>query len=480
MSEREPITVSMALGINADAISKVGAIDVTLNCDTNLFIDPLLLTEAADLDFRECASSAYTSKFELVIDLLAASKSEGDAAWRAAEKQLQFHEIHFTHLGYSSGVSGSGFGKGLTSQLLKTAKEVIDLGVTNPDLFVALALIEDGVGADRISDMTTNIIVQCIASFTTQVCSQLGIQRREYKIGPNLFELPPNPLVPSEPLLFVPKDVVRDLPTASDWSSVSSAAQETEELRTRVNAHIGEIWRAKTKKDKREIRDNALRSRQSFETLLEVLHNATGDPYDIKNDRRGEIYPANLRREIATTQPLNLSQYSSRKLMAEDVDEVVKAIIEKFKDLIESKGLWKELWDDKQENARLEKAMQRLFFAVACAYCEANDLDISPESNAGCGPVDFKFSGGASNKVLIEIKRSSNPKIVEAYRSQLDTYRAAEGALKAHYLIVDIGGLTATKMTALSAARSTAIRDGITPSEIVIIDGMPQKSASKR
>ncbi len=43
MAKDEPITLSIAWGIDQDTITKFGAIDVTLNCDTNLFIDPLLL-----------------------------------------------------------------------------------------------------------------------------------------------------------------------------------------------------------------------------------------------------------------------------------------------------------------------------------------------------------------------------------------------------------------------------------------------------
>lgn len=480
VSKSEPITLSMAWGIHADAIATIGAIDVTLNCDTNLFIDPLLLADADDTDFRNCSTAAYEARFHQLIKLLAASNAIDDVAWRAAKRQIAFHEVPYTHLGYSSGTGGSGFGTALSGSLLTTAKQVVDLGVTSPDLFVALALFEDGVGADRISDMTTNIILDCLARFTTEACNRIGTGTRTFKLGDKKYELPPNPLKETEPLLLVPKDIVRDLPIASDWRSVASAAQETQDLRDRVNAHIGEIWRAKTRKDKQAVRDNALRSKRSFETLLEVLRNAADAPYDIKNDQRGEIYPADVRQRIARDEPLDLLGYSKRALTLNDVDEVAKAIIVQFKSLIENKGLWKELWDDKHEYARFEKAIQRLFYAVASSYCHANDLDISPESDNGAGPVDFKFSAGASAKVLVELKKSSNSNLVDAYTKQLDAYKAAEGAMRAHYVIIDIGGLTPQKMRGLSEARSAILKTGSPASEFVIVDGTPQKSASKR
>lgn len=476
----EPITLSMAWGVNSDVISAIGAVDVTLNCDTNLFIDPLLIAEASDSAFRDCATAAYEGRFHQLIELLAASTKPEDAAWRAARRLLSFHEIPYTHLGYSSGSGGSGFGKGLSGNLIATAKEVIDLGVDNPNLFIALALFEDGVGADRISDMTTNIIIDCLAQFTTSACNHIGVATAPFNLGGSMYQLPCNPLKASEPILLVPTDVVRDLPVASDWGSVRAAARETEDLREKVNEQIGEIWSAKTRKDKEAIRNSVMRSKRSFETLLEVLRNAADSPYDLNSDHRGEIYPANIRREIAAQQPLDLRNFSARKLSLDEVDEIVTAIIAQFKKLVEDKGLWKELWNEKQTNARLEKAMQRLFYAIALSYCEANDLDISPESDGGAGPVDFKVSAGATAKVLLELKRSSNQKLVEGYTRQLDAYRKAEGAVRAHYVVIDIGGLTAAKTKGLGDARAQAIKVGLAPSEIAYIDGHVQKSASKR
>lgn len=480
MATGEPITVSMAWGIHASKIDAIGAIDVTLNCDTNLFIDPLLLAEAADEGFAECANGAYTARFEKIASLLTASTNANDLAERSAKNLLKFHEIPYTHLGYSGGTSGSGFGTVLTDNLTANAKQAIALGVRDPDLFVALSLFEIGVGADRISDMATNIIVDCLAAFTLRGCKQLGVATKAFKVAAKIYELPPNPLNPKEPILLVPKDIVRDLPIAADWTSVGQVAQETTDIKDRVSAQIGEIWKAKTRKEKDETLRRALENKSSFELLLELIHAAAAEPYDIKNDHRGEIYPAELRRQIAATEPLELTAYSKRHLSLEEARDIVGKIIYQFKSLIEMKGLWKELWNEKATRARLEKAMQRLFYAVAVAYCEANDLDISPESDAGCGPVDFKMSNGSRIKILAELKRSSNPRLVDGYTKQIEAYKGAENATRAFYIIIDIGGLTSAKMHGLSEAKSAQATEGKHASEIVIIDGNPQKSASKR
>jgi hypothetical protein len=476
----EPVTLSMAWGVDAEILDKAGVIDVTLNCDTNLFIDPLLLDEASDTDFRACATRAYEQRFSQLIDLLVASKREGDVAWRAAERHLSFHEIPFTHLGYSSGTSGSGFGSKLSGHLLVVAKEVVDLGVVNPDLFMALALFEGGIGADRISDMTTNIVVDCLARFTHVVATSLGRALAPFTLAGIAYKLPPNPMNAKEPLLLVPKDIVRDLPIAADWDAIASAAQETQDLKDRVNQHVGELWRARTVREKNEVLKTAMSSKKSFDFLLDLVRSAVDEPYDVRSDHRGEIYPAEIRKQIAQREPLDLVQYAGRALTLDEVDAVVVAIIAQFKRLIEDKGLWRECWNPGHSVARLEKAMQRLFYAVATSYCDANGLDISPESDGGSGPVDFKISAGSNSKVLVELKRSKNSNLVGAYTEQLDAYLRAEGALRAHYLIVDVGNLTPARIAGLSTARNAILNTGKPVPSWVVVDAMPQASASRR
>jgi len=484
MLRLEPITFSAAFGLPSAAVLRAGAVDVTLNCDTKLFVDPLLLAEATDKKFRRCASAAYQKRFEFVIKLLKASKAEGDKAWRAAKRELSFPEMRYTHLGYSGGRTGSGFGSLLTDGLVKSAKEVIELGIEDPDLFVALALFEDKVGADRISDMTTQIILPCLVSFTQDVAKALGVPLREFTINelPNLkLELPLNPCLDGkEPVLLVPHDVVRDLPVASDWDSVGSAARETQDIRDRVNAQIGDIWSANTKNEKKLFRERLVTSKKSFETFLEVLRRAADEPYDIEVDHNGELYPSDVRREIARSYPLDLQAYSARNLSIDEADEVVRSIILQFQRVVETNGLWRLLWNEKLDKPRREKAAQQVFFAVANSYCVANNLDLTPEANAGEGPVDFKMSSGNDSKILVEIKKSSNSALVTGYTDQLEIYKESEQTKRAHYVIVDVGGLNEAKRRGLTQARAAAQANGDPASEIWYVEGTPKESASKR
>lgn len=484
MLKLEPITFSTAFGLSSEQVCAAGAVDVTLNCDTKLFIDPLLLKDCNFREFRDCSTSAYRERFELVIKLISASKKNSDKAWTAARRHLSFPELPYTHLGYSSGPPGSGFGSLLTDSLIESAKMVIDLGVDDPDIFVALALFEENVGADRISDMTSHIILRCLISFTQEVTNSLGIETAAFQIrelGREVFHLPANPTdFPTSPVILVPHDVVRDLPIASDWDSIASVARETQDLRDRVNEHIGDIWAAKTKEQKRIVRSRLVSSRTAVELFLTLLRDAADAPYDIRSDQNGEIYPADLRRAVSEEFPLDLSAFSGQALSSHAAEEVVTKIIEQFRHMIENNGIWSLLWNEKLDRPRREKAAQQVFFATANAYCDANNLDITPEANAGSGPVDFKFSSGSSLRILVEIKKSSNTALVTGYTNQLEIYRRSESTAHAHYVVLDYGSLSPEKKRALEAAHDAARSAGERASKIWYIDASRKLPASKR
>lgn len=103
--------------------------------------------------------------------------------------------------------------------------------------------------------------------------------------------------------------------------------------------------------------------------------------------------------------------------------------------MIEDNQLCKLLYD-KNGKRKHESAAQLLFFGIADAYCSANNLDISPESDAGRGPVDFKVSKGANIKVLVEVKLTSNSKLEKGFTSQLPIYQKSEKSHKGIYLVI--------------------------------------------
>jgi hypothetical protein len=169
----DPILFSEYFGIDPDELDRLDVLNPTLNVDTNLFIDPLLIEHSAHEEIRVGARATYDEHFGTVIKLLLASKNIGDPAWKAAERLLRFPEVKGTCLGYGAeSVSGSGSGAEATASYISTAREIVTLGIDDPDLFVAMSLFEEGVGPDRISDMATNVILPNLLEFNRRVLTE--------------------------------------------------------------------------------------------------------------------------------------------------------------------------------------------------------------------------------------------------------------------------------------------------------------------
>lgn len=64
---------------------------------------------------------------------------------------------------------------------------------------------------------------------------------------------------------------------------------------------------------------------------------------------------------------------------------------------------------------------------------------MSRECNGGRGPVDFKLSRGAIDKVAVEVKLTSNGQLKHGIEKQLPIYMEQENTHRAIYLIIDNG-----------------------------------------
>ncbi len=480
---RNPVRFSDHFGIPDAALARAGVLDPTLNVDTRLFIDPFLIPESAHKEIEREGRAIYEQHFEQVIKLLRVSKQQDDTdvAWRNARRLMNFPEVKWTCLGYGAqSVSGSGSGPFVTNGVMQTAKAVVDLGVDDPDLFVALGVFEEGIGPDRISDMTANVILPALLSFNERVLKSLGVPTKRVPLtlkNGNCYEadLPLNPFETRQtPVILVPADILRNLPIVTDWSDVADAAAKNAALRQKVNRQIADIWRRKTLKDKAELRRWAVSSRSAFETFLELLRGANPKPYDLASDPLGELVWPRIAETIAGEQPFKL--VDPKHADAEAVARVVQEIIGQFQFLLEKRRLSEQLYH--QGRPRPEKAAQRLFFAVAYAYCKANKLDLTPEADTGNGPVDFKMSSGFDGRVLVEIKLSTNPKVVAGYTRQLATYKEAEETTRGFYVVLDVGGM-GRKDERLLALKNREAQAGRPTAEIIIIDGRRRPSASK-
>ena len=474
---RNPSLFSQFFGVDSDELARLSIFDPILNSDTKLFIDPLLLRQSSHKTIRQDAVAAFESYFGDIIKILKYSKAHGDVPWRNAERLFTFREPRETCLGYGDRtIHGSAIGPELRARLMRTAKEIIDLGVNDPELFALLGLLEDNIGADRISDMTTQAVRPALIKFNTKVLPLLKVPTENFRLGGETYPLIRNPFEVDArtPVLLLPKDILRELPIAHDWYDVANAAGRNEELRQRVNKRIGDIWAIRTKKEKDEARRAALSSRQAFEALMEAVGLCDKEPYNPTADPEGHYAWRKLLTQIAEQFPLRIAKPKANTL--EELERIVDTIIEAFIDLVENKGQWYHLWQNGEP--RRERAAQRLFFAVSEVYCKANNIDVSPETDSGGGPIDFKFSSGYDARVLVETKMSTG-RVVHGYQTQLEVYKKAESTMRGKYLVVDVGKM-GQKLEKIIAIKNERAQRSAPTSDIFVVDGRKKLSASRR
>jgi len=478
------ITFADKFGVDENWLQSKGVLNPTIDVDTPLFIDPFLLPESRHQEFSECAFNAYEAHFSEIFTLILKSQSKGDKLWKAALKKFKKSEakgMSGTCLGYAKhSTKGRAFGPVLSQRALEWANEVIELGVKDPELFSSMSVFEEGIGADLISDMVASITLECILKFNNRIYSEieaeLGVKvpRQVVKLDKRDALLPINPMSnDGSPLILLPTDILKHLPMMDDATSLRDVAEENGELRDRVNEHITDIFKIRTKQEKAIIKDRAMENSAAFQTLLDLLKILEKKPYDTVNDPLGLLeWRINAQNAVAFHK-LDIDDDETLPRL-QRIENVVSKIIEQFQTLIEDNRLSRTLYANDQP--RHERYAQLLFYAISVAYCDANDLDISPEADAGAGPIDFKFSTG-KDKVLVEIKLSTNSQIVKGYEKQLEAYKNAEGAAKGHYVVIDVGklGKKWEKLQKIVAENPKFAKH----KKIYLIDGSVKPSASK-
>ncbi|WP_162909595.1 hypothetical protein [Aggregatilinea lenta] len=471
------ISVSDYLGIDAEEFAQTGAFDAILDVDAKLFIDPHLLKDTSAPELQG-SYGKVRHRFIEILKLLEASKKPGDKAWREAAHRFRFPEVQGLCIGYSAqSTSGSGMGEGIRHQLLTTAKLIVDSGIRDPEMFELMGLFEEGVGADRISDMLARIILEDLLTYSERIFSEFGVTRtREIKHGDKQFSLPSNPFN-RWPIILVPMDILRDLPQIFELSDISDVIDTNWTLRQRLNQVIGISWRDARKLKKRDYKDILLHEPEILSHLIVEYRQLPTQKYSFDSDPAGQFLWYRTTRRYANQYPLDLKLVSFPK--PEQVLTVVLAICNQFKQLIENNGLHTLLYrDDACLDPKREEAAQKVFLGIADAYCKANNLDLSPEINSGRGYVDFKISRGYSSRVIVETKLTTNQNLLHGYQKQIGEYQKAEQTNYAVYLVIDVEGGPKKRLEEFSAYIETSRAENEQTPEVLIVYGRRKPSAS--
>ncbi|OXS75076.1 hypothetical protein [Domibacillus enclensis] len=413
--------------------------DPILDIDTKLFIDPFLLFKYSNGHFANCHDKII--KFFNEAFMLAA-KGKGvttNLSYKKLLGMLTFPEVDEICLGYTNkSTKGAGSGIGFSKNIGEAIAKSIQAGLKELDHFEEIGILEEGIGADRISDICGNIIKDEIIKYTKEICERHNVPLEEFKVKHAAFNfqnlrwednkvfLPKNPFN-DNPVLLLPLKILRDLPTINangflDWAWTN----ENELLRTDFNYEV------KNQLKKEDIIRIATERTDLLEEYIKFIKNKGSYPYNLLKDPNG-IYKWYEQSKTYTKQhPINLPVARNTKELA----GFVKVLIEGFRTFIINNSGYKLLWNDNPKKPKKEEASQLLFHGLMKEHCKANNVDFSREVNSGRGPVDFKFSNGYTERVLIEVKRASSTKLEQGLTQQLPQYLTTEGIDIGYYVVI--------------------------------------------
>lgn len=455
--------------------------DPILSLDTKLFLDPFLLYANESEHFigsHEEVVSFFNSAFQMI------ANSGGDKhslSWRKAESLLLFREVEEICLGYTGeGTSGSGSGATFARIIAESLWEAVLAGIQEITHFEEVGILREGIGADRISDATANLLRRRLASYTFDICQHhsIPIETVRYIRGffdvqmenwmPLEAQLPINPYN-GKPVLIIPRRYLRDLPTinADDfWEFCYTNENET--LRTEFNYDISK------RVSKVKIVDIARQYPEIRKKYIQSVEEAKAEPYDFSKDPNSITKWYEATSEYVKSFPLTLHFSSVSEFLS-----IVEKIVDNFKHYVEENRGWNLLWND-DKTPRREATAQDLFLGIVKHYCMASNIDISKEANIGRGPVDFKVSQGYKFRALLEVKLAQNARFWNGIERQLPKYLQTEDVKVGYFLVIVFDDRDVERIEGISECIQKLNRQtGYEIKEIIVDASANPPSASK-
>lgn len=453
-----------------------------LTQDTLLFVDPFAVFKSTDELFKDTYSEMMCF-FQQVFELIAhAGGNKDNLSYKKAESILQFPEENAFCLGYSKIRRGSGTGQLWAKTLASNINAIIAKGVTHISHFEELGIFCTGVGPDRLSDMTTNLLKNRFITYTQRKCNMYDIPMEKVRVKNAYFDseykhwcageflLPINPYKNNSPIILVPKDFLNVLPEINS-DDFQSTIDLSERMRNDFNYEIDRSL------DKEKIAKIAIEHYDLVKEYINIVEKREACSFSElkKKTFRYEWYE--LSKDIVSKKKFDFG-------IIEDDFDFLNKILEftsYFKNFVEIRSGYKLLWNEKRTVPRSEEDVQILFKGILDEHCRANNIDFTREVNQAMGPVDFRFSTGYYKRVLLEAKLAKNTKFWNGLKKQLPKYMQIDSCKLGMFLVIAFTDKDTDKISDIeSVVRETEERHGITIKTIIVDARVDNKeSASK-
>lgn len=186
-------------------------VDVTINKDQRLFIDPVLIAYSKDTWSKD-ANRVIDNFFNVFFDIYRSARQD-------EKYELLSHakEQNATRLGYGRGNNGKGNTADGLMEIFKPLEQLVK-NINTIKTPVDLTILTPGFAEDRLSDLLTNILHEKLNIFTVSQLKKYGIEcntiRRFWTwnmMGSKWAEVEkPSYSIDGQEILLVPKWIVRN------------------------------------------------------------------------------------------------------------------------------------------------------------------------------------------------------------------------------------------------------------------------------
>lgn len=496
---------SEAFQIDKEILNKYGAIDISLICDTPLFIDPMLIFNSPKLEYQQLHNSIIKYLHFLAKKASTTNLSSGDI-----KNYFTFKEVKENWLGFAlSGNCGLALGNDFANFFAKNIAFALDTHNISVSPHVEkVMLLYEGTGKDKLSDFTTNLIKGYIAKYTQNfakkyisknLCDYFYVERSGFNYETESFTtgsfyLPfiINKKGKKEYVLLTPADILREDEAAINKADLINTnlrvrnSIDNDVLRSQVENYINiaikkfeRSQKGKTRKisDKQYARIERIAFMQAlkqwpeiFDYYVKLKEEDTESEVSKAKFERNKVFEKFVTSVNSIVSDFNLNNYIINE-ESTAIDEA-RERIKFFKNRIEFGGLYSVLYYDGKPIAD-EATLQRLFKLVWCR----TSYDFNSEVNNGTGPVDFKIAFGKDNSNIVEFKLAKNPKLSHVFK-QVASYQTANNTDNSLIVIFFFNEIELKRIQSLVEKNKLS---GLINQTIFLIDccAYNKKSASK-
>lgn len=433
--------------ISEDKFEEIGVYNGFVFMDSPLYIHPQLLKKTKIPEFIN-SSALVIERFCQIVELLKKSTNYDDTFWKLAKASFSFPELKGIALGTSI---FSFYGKGLTGKTALDAlikvNDLIKCGINDPELYTLLGTIQKNIGVDRISDMIANIIYSNILNYTVRIQEELALKANvEYTYKDKEYQLIKRTSMDEKKddfILFVPKEILSEIPPFIDGKAVEDAINHNTiakeyMFKTFFEANENNIYkdiRLSNLEDKKDaVYQTMINHPDLVMELIEKQKYEEISVYDFTLDAIGIFKPIKRMKELCHSELAKINL--GNKCISLSLFQFIGEMLEKYKFLIECKGLNEELFYPDRKKLRHESVAHKLFITVLETASQYYNFDYAYEPKSGNGEVDFKFTKNHET-VIAEFKLNTND-LVHGYEKQLAEYMKREKSQNAYYVILEV------------------------------------------